>query len=79
MSAIPKPVTTRMPYAIKQTMHKTAVHGQQIINIQTQLAALSAAASSAPVSSAPSAYTDTWGTEVVTAINALISALQAQS
>lgn len=75
MSAIPKPIQTRMPYAIKQTMRKNAVHGQQIINIQTQLAALAAAAS-APVSSAPSAYSDTWGAEVVAAINALISALQ---
>jgi hypothetical protein len=75
MSAIPKPITTRMPYAIKQTMHKNALHGQQIINIQTQLAALAASAS-APVSSAPPAYTDTWGAEVVSAINALIAALQ---
>jgi hypothetical protein len=77
MSAIPKPITTRMPYAIKQTMHKNAVHGQQIINIQTQLAALTAAVSSSgSVSSAPSAYTDAWGAEVVAVLNALISALQ---
>jgi hypothetical protein len=77
VAAVPKPIHTRLAYALKQDMRKGAVHGQQIINIQTQIAALSAAASSAgSVSPAPSAYSDTWGAEVVAAINALISALQ---
>jgi hypothetical protein len=77
MAAVPKPIHTRLAYALKQDMRKGAVHGQQIINIQTQLAALSAAAAAAPpASSAPGAYTQAWGAEVVTAINALIAALQ---
>jgi hypothetical protein len=77
VAAVPKPIQTRLAYALKQDMRKGAVHGQQIINIQTQLAALSAAAAAAPpAGAAPSSYTAAWGAEVVAAINALIAALQ---
>ena len=42
MSAIPKPIHTRLAYSIKQLMHKNNVHGQQIINMQTAAANLQA-------------------------------------
>jgi hypothetical protein len=79
VSAIPKPITTRLPYAIKQLMHKNAVHGQQIINMQTQMATQPdfPAATVAPAAGAPPAYSQDWGTDVTAQLNALIASLQA--
>ena len=78
MSAIPKPITTRLAHSLKQLMHKNAVHGQQIINMQTQMAALPdfpAAAVAAP-EAAESTYDEVWAASVTTAVTDLITALQ---
>jgi hypothetical protein len=79
VSAIPKPLNTRLAHSIKQDQRKGAVHGQQIINLQTAVNSLPdfpAAAVTAP-EAAGAAYSEAQAASVVTAVNDLIAALQA--
>jgi len=75
VSAIPKPIHTRLAYTIKQLMHKHAVHGQQIVNLQTQMAAVPAFPASASGVSAPPAAGATYSQSQANAVAASLTAL----
>jgi hypothetical protein len=77
MSAIPKPPLQRLPHALKQDMRKGAVHGQQIVNLQTAVANLATGTTVTAPGAAGSAYSEAQMASVVTAVTDLITALQA--
>jgi hypothetical protein len=76
MSAIPKPLNQRLAHSIKQDQRKGALHGQQIVNLQTAVNALQAAVTVTPPAAAGSAYSEAQAASVVTALTELIAALQ---
>jgi hypothetical protein len=76
MSAIPKPLNQRLAHSIKQDMRKGAVHGQQIVNLQTAVANLQTGLSVTAPEAAGGAYSEAQAASVVTAITDLITALQ---
>jgi hypothetical protein len=76
VSAIPKPLNQRLPHALKQDQRKGAVHGQQIVNLQTAVANLQTGATVTAPEAAGSAYSEAQAASVVTALTELITALQ---
>jgi hypothetical protein len=76
LSAIPKPLNQRLPHAIKQEQRKGAIHGQQIISLQTAVGNLQTGLTVTAPTAAGSAYSEAQAASAVTAITQLITALQ---